>query len=298
MNSITKVFKVAARKARGSLLRIDATSCTFRNCDDEVTIACDNEGVLVTECHSIEEFELVDNLIGHPMPIENVEGTEFNAREFRSKLEYCMLAMDFESTRYHLATVNWEDDKLVATDGRRMHVQHIGLAEDRKTMERRQRPIRAKTCDIVLECVKQFKDDIIRVYFVGEEVFFSGLFWCVRSSLLAGNFPACWRDVIPTDDDLVETETVAVKQLREYCKDAIRRSTLENKVESSKLTRSEKRRFQRIIPTVIVGGVKLNAEYVEDAVSNVYEVRIVPRVAKNGKSPCRIGDCVMMPLAK
>lgn len=298
MNSVTKVFKVAARKVRGSLLRIDATSCTFRNCDDEVTIACDNDGVPVTECHSIEEFELSDNLIGYPMPIECVEGTEFNAREFRSKLEYCMLAMDFESTRYHLATVNWEDDKLVATDGRRMHVQHIGLAEDRKTMERRQRLIRAKTCEIVLACMKQFKDDIVRVYFVADEVVFSGLFWSVRSSLHAGNFPRCWRDIIPNDDDLIETETVAVRQLREYCKDAIRRSTLENKVESSKLTRSEKKRFERIIPTVIFGGVKLNAEYVQDAVSNVDEVRIAPKVAKSGNSACRIGDCVMMPFAK
>lgn len=215
-----------------------------------------------------------------------------DAGKLRKALAYCLLAIDKDSTRYALGGVLWDNVKLVATDGRRMHVQDVELASeyDREGMEKPIIP--ANAVSAFLMAARSL--DCIAVEFVRDAVIFTCDEWTIRASLLGGRFPN-WRAVMP--ENLQERDELTfVKELRARCKELIQRQKLETQRAKRGKTRAEIRKMVTDAPTFVVDGVKLNAQFVLDAVSNVDEKAIRFKLASKPLDPCMVGDAVVMPI--
>lgn len=299
MNKVVKVAKVANKGVRGRIqVAFQRDSVDYFDGELRVSVFCDN-GTTNEKFSSVAELELAEGCIGETIPSTIQEGTEFLAAELSKKFAYCLLAVDSESTRYALGGVCWEDDWIVAADGRRMHVQQVGLVED-MVNEKRTRIIPSRAVATLLELLRQYKDDIVRVYFSERAIVVNGNCWSLECELVQGRFPN-WRQVLPSQDDLQETEDVLfVKQLREHIKAEIKRKKLEEKVSTSNMSKSEKKHYRGELglATVDIGGVRFNAAYVLDAIANVDNATMKPQLAKSGNGACRIGDCIVMPYAK
>lgn len=221
------------------------------------------------------------------------EELSLDAPRLRKALAYCILAIDRESTRYALGGVLWDGCKLVSTDGRRMHVQDVELASeyDREGMEKPVIPSNAVSAFLVASRAL----DHVAVEFDRDNVTFTCNQWTIRARLLEGRFPN-WRAVMP--ENLQERDELTfVKELRLHCKELVERAKLKNKQLRRTLTRAELRAAVAEAPEFIVDGVKFNAQYVLDAVSNIDEKAFKIELGKDKHSPAMIGNAVVMPMA-
>jgi DNA polymerase III sliding clamp (beta) subunit (PCNA family) len=299
MNKVVKVVKVANKGIKGRIqVAIQRDSVDYFDGTLRVSVFCDN-GTMNEKLSSVAELELAEGCIGESIPRSSQEGTEFLASELSRKFAYCLLAVDSESARYALGGVCWEDDWIVATDGRRMHVQQVGLAED-MVNEKRTRIIPSRAVATLLQLLRQFQDDIVRVYFSERAIVVNGNCWILECELVQGRFPN-WRQVLPGEGELQETENVLfVKQFREHLKAEIKRKKLEEKVGTSTMSKSEKKSYrgELALATVDIGGMRFNAAYILDGIANIENATTKPLLAKSGNGACRIGDCIVMPYAK
>ena len=228
-------------------------------------------------------------------PVNTEYGTEFVASELCEKLEYCSLAIDSENTRYALGGVNWEDSHLVATDGRRMHFVCIGICEDIHSKDKRARIITKRTIDTIVMLCKQFSDDIVKVYFNQNCIVVSGLHWSLEARLVEGRYPN-WRQVIGDRSEYTDCANVLfIKQLREHCKETIKRTKLENKVSKDGLSSKQRKSIDDKTPTVTIDNCKFDASYILDAIDNIAEATVK---ACRKDSQFMIGNCIVMPMTK
>jgi DNA polymerase III sliding clamp (beta) subunit (PCNA family) len=296
-SKIVKVLKVASRKVKELKIIVESGLLSYFDGDIRIDYFC--EGITpAQQFRSVLELELSESCIGDSIGTPN-RGTEFLAAELSQKLSYVVRACDTESTRYALGGVNWEDSHLVATDGRRMHFLPIGLAED-IVNEKRSRIIPKKTIEVILSAIKEFQADIVKVYFEKNSVIVSGDTWKITALLTEGRFPA-WRQVIPDQSQLERSENpIFVKQFAETLSAIIKRKKLEEKAHLSTLGKSERKRYrgENGTPTITIGGMIFNAEYVLDAVSNVRETTFYPKLNKNSSGASIVGNAVIMPLSK
>jgi hypothetical protein len=296
-SKIVKVLKVASRKVKGLKIIVESGLLSYFDGDIRFDYFC--EGTTpVQQFRSVLELELSESCIGDSIGTPN-RGTEFLAVELAQKLSYVVKACDPDSTRWALGGVNWEDSHLVATDGRRMHFLPIGLAEDTEN-EKRSRIIPKKTVEVILSAMKEFKADIVKVYFEKNSVIVSGDTWKITALLTEGRFPA-WRQVIPEQSQLERAENpIFVKQFAETLSAIIKRKKLEEKAHLSTLGKSERKHYrgENGTPTITIGGMIFNAEYVLDGISNIREATFYPELPNNRLGAGIIGNAVMMPLSK
>lgn len=215
-----------------------------------------------------------------------------DAPQLRKALAYCLLAIDKDSTRYALGGVLWDNVKLVATDGRRMHVQTVELPTEHDREGQDKPIIPANAVSAFLVAARAL--DYVSVEFDRDNVKFSCNQWTIRARLLEGRFPN-WRAVMP--ENLQERDELTfVKELRAHCKELIERAKLQDKANRRGKTRAELRTMVTGAPEFIVDGVKFNAQFVLDAVSNIDEKAFKIELGKDKHSPAMIGDAVVMPM--
>lgn len=300
MSNASKVLKVlkVANKGVKSRIQLEANKHGLHYLDGDLRLSVYCEGYTDNPIsyNSVSQLELEASSVELDLVTVNSEcGTEFIASELCGKLEYCSLAMDSEYTRYALGGVNWEDSHLVATDGRRMHFVSIGLCEDIHTQDKRARIITKRTIDTLSSLCKQFGDDIVKVYFNQSCIVVSGLHWCLESRLVEGRFPN-WRQVIGEVSEYTPCENVLfIRQLREHCKETIKRTKLENKIAKDGLSTKQKKSIDDKTPSVLIDNCKFDANYILNAIDNITEATVK---ALRKDSQFMIGDCVLMPLTK
>lgn len=296
---IIKVLKVANKGNKGRFqLFVSTSQVNFFNGDCRLTVFCDNGNVGSCSFNSFEELELQSSIVGDFVPTACEYGKEYIASELSDKMSYCLLAIDDYATRYALGGINFDDSHIVATDGRRMHFVSSQLVEDVFTSDKRSRIVPAVACKALLELIKVFQDDIVKVYFNRDCIVASGNCWNFEAKLVEGRFPN-WQAIVVDYNELDKAEHVLfVKQLRLHLKDVIKRTNLENKVETAGMAKKERKSFNERTPQVKIDKVLLDARYLLDAIENVKEATVELWLAKHGNGACRVGDAVVMPLSK
>jgi DNA polymerase III sliding clamp (beta) subunit (PCNA family) len=241
---------------------------------------------------SLEEF-LLDAPDFTPSGITN-HRARMDAKQLREALSYCLLAVDTDSTRWALGGILWDNETLVATDGRRMHYVSVPSVQlhDREALSAPIIP--AKSVKAVLAAMKTA--DSVSVEFTRDSVFVYFDEWTIKARLLEGRFPS-WREIIPTADRLEEREEITfVKELRETLKERIQRAKLWNKSQRDQLRGVAKRSYNEEPAEIVFDDVKLNARYVLDAVSNMDNKAFKVKLPSNQYDPVVVGNAVIMPM--
>lgn len=241
---------------------------------------------------SLEDF-LLDAPEFTPSGITN-HRARIDGKQLREALSYCLLAVDTDSARWALGGILWDNETLVATDGRRMHYVTVPSVRlhDREALSA---PIiSAKTAKAVLAAMEN--SDSVSVEFTRDSVFIYFDEWTIKARLLEGRFPS-WRQVIPSADRLQEREEITfVKELRETLRERIQRAKLWNKSQRDQLRGTARRSYNEEPAQIVFDNVKLNASYIFDAVSNMDNKAFKVKLPINQYDPVVIGNAVIMPM--
>lgn len=239
------------------------------------------------------EFDGLDLSYSSVVSYGNV--VSFESKEIASALEFVSLACDVESTRYALGGPLFTGQNIVATDGRRMHVAKE-LSADFPESDRNIVP--QKACDFILECCKLSKEVAFSFDPNRLNVIFHDCGIVCSFRLIEGRFPA-WKRVIPEKTE--RSERFVVSEAIAKCRESVKRTTLENKLKKSKLTKAEKKSWSDHAPEFKIADVTLDASFVADALATAKENEFTLKYS-GPKDACVIEDekrlVVVMPLSK
>jgi len=265
-------------------LAVSQDSILYCDMDQSVTVSrTPDYSATLQEFDSIAAFELagIDNVDLESMPI--VEGAIVLDQHDIETMAWAALVCDNESTRYSLGGVLLTENKIVGTDGRRMHVGTLSA----QFPESSDRIIPERAISTLVELCKIWKDTRIQVVVAANSITFIGQYWKFNSRLIDGRFPN-WQQVIPSERDTEKTRDVYTSGILAQCADTIKRTALENKVALSKCTKSERKSFVEKTPLIDLYSTYLDCRYIVDAVGKL------PRV--DFRYPESLNNRLSMPL--
>ncbi len=307
MSKIIKAVKIGSkgmRKNSRAIVQIIGQSLTFNDFNQLLRIGLSENQSTELNYGSVEEFELCafDERIA---PLSRI-GTDFCAVELIRSLEWCAIATDTTATRYALGGVCWDENHIVGTDGRRMHVVRIGACDN--SAKQRSGIIPIRFIKAVAQLVKLFRDDIVSIRITDKEVVFCGECWQLCSKLVEGRFPD-WQQIVEPLERTSEECLLNVPTLSQQIAQTVKRIQLENKIAVKGLSPKSRKLHEDKIPQLTIGAESVNAEYIGDALDIVDDSWIEYRQREVG-SAIQIGDsricysdrysilAVVMPMSK
>lgn len=283
--------KIVNRKiGKGFKVKIQFVGDRFFYNDIEHKLEIGLQDTLQTEVtyDSLAEMELYSQFSEQTAPIGR-SGREFVAAELCRSLAWLNTAVDDSATRYALGGVCWDQEYLVATDGRRMHVVRIGECQvENESAYATWNIIPSRAVAAIVALAKLFKDDMLTIRLDRDCIVVHGECWKFTARLVEGRFPN-WRQIISEDSFKVQLDTLQTVQTRESAELQVRTSRLQESITKKGLSRSELKHYRAELPKITIQNCAYNAEYIRDAISIIDNAAFVA-YRNDDISPIMIGD--------
>lgn len=288
---VLSAAKIVNRKiGKGFKVKIQFVGDRFIYNDIDHKLEIGLQDTLQTEVgyDSLAELELYSQFSEQTAPIGR-SGREFVGSELCRSLTWLNTAVDDSATRYALGGVCWDQEYLVATDGRRMHVVRIGQCQvENQSSYATWNIIPSRAAAAIVALTKLFKDDILTIRIDRDCIVVHGECWKFTARLHEGRFPN-WRQIISEDSFKVQLDTLQTDRVRESAEFQLRTNKLQETIAKKSLSRSELRHYRAEPAKVTIQDCLYNAEYVRDAIDIIDNAAFVA-YRNDDNSPIMIGD--------
>lgn len=290
-NVVLSAAKIVNRKiGKGFRVKMQFVGDRFIYNDMDHKLEIGLQDTLQTEVSydSLAELELYSQFAEQTSPIPR-SGREFLATELCRSLAWLNCAVDTESSRYALGGVCWDNEYLVATDGRRLHVVRIGQCQvDNQSSYATWNIIPSRAVGAIVALTKLFKDDILSVRMDRDCIVVCGDVWRFTARLVEGRFPN-WRQVVSEDSFKIKLETMQTEKIRESAEFAIKTTKLTEAIAKKSMSRTELKHYRAESPKITIQECLYNAEYIRDAIEIIDNAAFVA-YRNDNNSPIVIGD--------
>lgn len=290
-NVVLSAAKIVNRKiGKGFKVKIQFVGDRFIYNDIDHKLEIGLQDTLQTEVSydSLAELELYSQFAEQTAPVCR-SGQEFVAAELCRSLAWLNTAVDNEASRYALGGICWDQEYLVATDGRRMHVVRIGECQvENQSSYATWNIIPSRAVTAIVGLAKLFKEDILTVRLDRDCIVVHGECWKFTARLVEGRFPN-WRQIVSEDSFKVQLDTLQTDKVRESAEYQVRTNKLQETITKKSLSRSELKHYRAESPKVTIQDCLYNAEYVRDALEIIDNAAFVA-YRNDDNSPIVIGD--------
>lgn len=303
-SKIVKAVKIVSRKVgQGRIfLRIVGDRLIYKDAEQSIEIGVQNSPAEIVY-QSVEELEVYQSHDqSSPEPICR-EGRDFHAGILVAACEYCVLAIDSESTRYALGGVCWDNAHLVASDGRRLHAVRIGDAISTEPII-----IPARAVAAIVALARLFGEDILSIRLdAANNLIVHGDCWRFSTRLVEGRFPN-WRSLLDEYLDSPAIDSIPIAETRSQSEQIAKNFQLLERAKLKAMSRSEKKTYCPDTPQIRINSVLFDAEFIRDALVGMRESIVQafghgpnrPILIGTNQIPDRTGEtlAVIMPLSK